>query len=221
MPETKPRRGAPSKRDAITCGARAVFGREGYSRASIDAIAAEAGVSTRTIYNHFDDKAHLFHTVIVESATEVAEAQIVVIELMLGKITDLEADLVAFGRAWASPNEAFLGHFGLVRQINAEAGHIPEETLAAWQEAGPRRVQHVLAERIRQLGDDGLLRIDDPERAARHLLLLTATEANQRSYHGAFPLPAEEITRLATAGVRTFLHGYLPPVQGLVRAQAG
>jgi len=33
--------------------------RDGYTRASIDAISAEAGVSTRTIYNHFTDKAML------------------------------------------------------------------------------------------------------------------------------------------------------------------
>lgn len=210
MPDTKPRRGAPSKRDAITGGARTVFGRDGYTRASIDVIAAEAGVSTRTIYNHFADKAHLFHAVIVESATEVAEVQIADIDRLLGNVVDLEADLVAFGRAWASPNEAFVSHFSLVRQINAEVGHISHETLEAWQEAGPRRVQHVLAERMRQLGEEGLLRIDDPELAARHLILLAASEASRRSYNGTFPLPDEEVTRLATAGVRTFLHGHLP-----------
>lgn len=60
-------------------GALTVFARDGYMRASVDAIAAEAGVSTRTIYNHFQDKAQLFQTVIQESATRVAEAQIAII----------------------------------------------------------------------------------------------------------------------------------------------
>ena len=45
------------KRRAIIDGALAVFARDGYTRASIDAISAEAGVSTRTVYNHFTDKA--------------------------------------------------------------------------------------------------------------------------------------------------------------------
>ncbi|HWN32249.1 MAG TPA: helix-turn-helix domain-containing protein, partial [Pseudonocardia sp.] len=42
------------KRDAIMTAARVVFGRESYLRTSIDAIPGEAGVSTRTIYNHFE-----------------------------------------------------------------------------------------------------------------------------------------------------------------------
>ena len=55
------------KRRAILAGALTVFARDGYTRASIDAIAAQAIVSTRTIYNHFQCKAHLFQTVIQES----------------------------------------------------------------------------------------------------------------------------------------------------------
>ncbi|MEV5986378.1 helix-turn-helix domain-containing protein [Streptomyces sp. NPDC052051] len=53
-------RGMPEKRRSIAQAARAVFGREGYSRASVDANAVEAGVSKRTIYNHFTDKEQLF-----------------------------------------------------------------------------------------------------------------------------------------------------------------
>ncbi len=38
----------------------AIFLRAGYDRASVDAIAGEAGVSKQTIYNHFDGKERLF-----------------------------------------------------------------------------------------------------------------------------------------------------------------
>jgi AcrR family transcriptional regulator len=210
---TRPRRGWPDKHQAITRASRAIFGRDGYTRASIEAIAAEAGVSTRTIYNHFDDKEHLFLSVIVESATEVADAQIALIHRYLDKITDLEADLIAFGSVWVVSAQ-FVEHFALVRQINAEVGHIPEETLDRWQEAGPRRVRRELARRMEQLGDKGLLHIDDPDRAASHFTLLAATEANNRSYFGAVPLDDSEIERIATAGVRAFLHGYLPSPTG-------
>jgi len=65
----------PDKRRAILRGALNVFAHDGYTRASIDAVAAEAGVSTRTIYNHFSDKAELFQTVIHESAAQVADAR--------------------------------------------------------------------------------------------------------------------------------------------------
>src|ERR671918_2156773 len=86
--------GRPAKRRAILDGALAVFARDGYTRASIDAISATAGVSTRTIYNHFKDKAQLFQTVVEESTTGVADFQIAVIDRHLGQVTDLESDLL-------------------------------------------------------------------------------------------------------------------------------
>jgi AcrR family transcriptional regulator len=42
-------------RDRIFEGARAVFGRAGFDGATIEAIAAEAGVGVATIYRHFRD----------------------------------------------------------------------------------------------------------------------------------------------------------------------
>lgn len=208
---TRPRRGRADKRQAITSAALRVFGREGYTRASIDAIAGEAAVSTRTIYNHFGDKEHLFLAVIQDSATQVADAQIELIRRHLDTIIDLEQGLTAFGLVWATSSSEFAEHFALVRQIHAEVGHIPTATLQAWQEIGPQRVHHELARRMQHLADRGLLAVDDADRAASHLVLLTSTEIVNRSYHGARPLPDNEVTDIVTAGIRTFLHGYLPP----------
>ena len=67
-----------------------------------------------------------------------------------------------------------------------------------------------LARHLQQLAEQGLLHIDDADRAAIHFVLLAATEVANRSYHGAIPLPAAEINEIAAAGVRAFLHGYLP-----------
>ncbi len=205
-----PRGGLADKRRAILRGALTVFGRDGYSRASMDTIAAEAGVSTRTIYNHFRDKAQLFGAVIQESATQVAEAQIAIIDRHFYKITDVEHDLIEFGRVWATPNSEFTDHFALVRQIHAEVGHIPAAALDGWQEAGPRRVHRELARRLQQLADQGLLHVEDPDRAAIHFVLLAATEVVNRSYYGAIPLDHAEITSIATAGVQVFLRAYRP-----------
>jgi AcrR family transcriptional regulator len=197
----------PDKRQAILAGALTVFAREGYTRASIDAIAAQARVSTRTIYNHFADKAALFHTLIQESATQVAQAQIAIIDRYLRKVTDVEADLVEFGVAWARPLPGHAEHFALVRQINAELGHIPPAAIQAWQQAGPLRVHRELARHMRQLRDNGLLRFDDPERAGLHLLLLVGpTNRSMPSVNQS----EEEISQTVTAGVRAFLHGHLP-----------
>ncbi|WP_345639359.1 TetR/AcrR family transcriptional regulator [Rugosimonospora acidiphila] len=200
--------GRPDKRRAILDGALAVFARDGYTRASVDAIAREAAVSTRTIYNQFHDKATLFGEVIQDSARRVAQAQITLLQRYLTKVVDVEADLIEFGRVWATPMPEFRAHFALVRQINAEAGHVPQAALDAWQESGPRRVRAELARLLGRLGERGLLRLDDPERAAVHFAVLTAAEVTARTYHGALPLPEAEIHRLADSGVRAFLHGY-------------
>ncbi|MFI7634371.1 TetR/AcrR family transcriptional regulator C-terminal domain-containing protein [Nonomuraea sp. NPDC049400] len=205
---SRPRGGLADKRRAILAGALTVFARDGYTRASIDSIAATAGVSTRTIYNHFADKTELFQTVIQESAGRAAAFQVAIIDRHLHKITDLESDLVEFGRALTRPvTSEHAEHFALVRQINAEAGHIPQAVIDVWQETGPLRVRRELAGHLRQWADRGLLHVDDPDRAAVHLLLLIS--ASNPSLPGAVP-DDREIDEMVRSGVRAFLHGYLP-----------
>src|SRR5271154_4349253 len=61
----RPRRGTESARtDTLFSSATQVFLREGYGLASIDKVASEAGVSTRTIYERFKNKADLLAAVI-------------------------------------------------------------------------------------------------------------------------------------------------------------
>lgn len=208
-PRTTPAsRRAPDKRRSILTGALALFARDGYTRASVDAIAAEAGVSTRTLYNHFGDKAGLFQEVITASSAEVAERHLAIIDRHLSKIVDLEGDLVEFGVDWATKVSADLAlHWALVRQINAEVEHIPEPALEAWKEAGPRRVRRELADRLSALGERLPVAFPDAELAARHLMLLVSPD------NLPDPLPEGEdadavLERTVRAGVRVFLNGY-------------
>ncbi len=54
------------KRNEIIRAAEDVFTGKGYELASMDAIAQQAGVSKRTVYNHFGSKEKLFETIIDE-----------------------------------------------------------------------------------------------------------------------------------------------------------
>lgn len=198
------RPGLPDKRRAMLDGAIALFARDGYTRASIDAIAAEAGVSTRTIYNHFGDKAGLFEAVITASSEQVAERHVAIIDRHLTKIVDLEADLVDFGRDLVtSASEDLATHSALVRQINAEIEHIPPAALEAWRATGPLRVRTVLAARLAAIAERHPVRFGDPELAARHLAALISPDnlLDQDADDDA-------ITAMVRAGVRVFLHGY-------------
>lgn len=69
------RRGRPVsliKRQAMLDAAVAEFGASGYQAANMDAIAAAAGVSKRTLYNHFPSKEVLFRSLAEEMAKRVS-----------------------------------------------------------------------------------------------------------------------------------------------------
>src|SRR5271168_4101369 len=77
----RPRRGTEAARtSALINAATRVFLREGYGLASIDKVAAEAGVSTRTIYERYKNKADLLGAVITRlvnrDMTTVATAEL-------------------------------------------------------------------------------------------------------------------------------------------------
>ena len=59
--------GEPAPRARRCRPRRRLFLRDGYERTSVDAIAAEAGVSKRTIYNRYGDKENLFLSVLKEA----------------------------------------------------------------------------------------------------------------------------------------------------------
>lgn len=83
-------------RDILEAAA-VVFLREGFERASVDVIAAEANVSKRTIYNHFADKRALFLDVISYKLHPGALIAALDPELLTGSGT-IRRDLERMGR---------------------------------------------------------------------------------------------------------------------------
>lgn len=196
------------KRRAILDGALDVFARDGYARASIDAIAATADVSTRTVYNHFTDKAGLFAAVVEDSATTVATAHIDQIDTILGAITsaeDLQSALSACGLALHTVVPPQAPHWGLVRYVHADAEHIRADVIDTWRRVGPARTKRQLALHLADLTRRGLLRLDDPDTAAVHYSVLTGSAWG--SALEPDPSPAQA-SRLMDRAVAAFLNGY-------------
>ncbi|MCX4765776.1 TetR/AcrR family transcriptional regulator [Streptomyces sp. NBC_01275] len=200
---------------AMAGAACTVFGREGYARASVDALAAEAGVSTRTLYNHFPGgKADLFRTVVTWTSGEVKDAQLFCLQAVLDparppRPEDLERDLGVLARGFVGLMEDYPNHFALVRHIHAEADHVPPEVLDAWREAGPGPVGHALAEALEGLAAAGLLDLHgDAALAATHFMALISNTITQQSHYGVLPLPKEETERLIAGGVAAFVRAY-------------
>ncbi|MER7754758.1 TetR/AcrR family transcriptional regulator [Kitasatospora sp. NPDC097643] len=206
--------GRPEKRQAITRAATTVFGREGYVRASMDAIAAEAGVSKRTVYNHFADKETLFLTVALENSAELTGKIRELMRTYLERVVDLRQDLIDFAVDRARAVLSAGDHGALGRAIRAEVANIPADVLAAWLDAGPVASLRDLAERFAVLADRGLLVVEDPGLAAEQYTLLTFHGVAERSFWGAVPVPDEEVARIAAVGVDAFLKIYRAPAAG-------
>lgn len=71
MPKPRAHR-ATTKRDAILASALDLLLAQGYDGTSMDAVAAQAGVSKTTVYAHFSDKGQLFYAVMAHAASMLA-----------------------------------------------------------------------------------------------------------------------------------------------------
>jgi TetR/AcrR family transcriptional regulator, mexJK operon transcriptional repressor len=194
------------KRLAIASAALALFARDGYERTSVDAIAAEAGVSKRTVYSHYGDKESLFMRVVRDTYELMRLRFTEAVESNLRDVVDVEKSLVSCMRvvvreATQSPERARL--FSLI------ITELPRSPALAGLWHG-RGITALLATPIARLAATGLLTADDPAEAAGHLSALTIGQVNNRSMMGAVPLSEAETDRIITSGVRVFLCAYGP-----------
>ncbi len=201
---------AGPKGEAIAHAALRLFLRDGYERTSVDAIAAEAGVSKRTIYNRYGDKENLFRSVLHDTFTtmmgtlrRIADAHI----SDATQVTDVERDLTAFVREAVFTLTMAPDRIALIRLILTEAPYFP----ALLRQERPQETMHAILTRIvAQLAKTGSLAIADPDEAAEHLSALTFGQANSRSMYGAVELSGAEVERIVTGGVQVFLRAYRP-----------
>ncbi|MFD6877811.1 MULTISPECIES: TetR/AcrR family transcriptional regulator C-terminal domain-containing protein [unclassified Streptomyces] len=200
--------GPAAERRDIVRAARTVLAREGWTRCTAEATAVEAGVRAGTVERHFPDQEQLLLSVLLDSSVSVAAALASVAESYLEEITDLEQDLIALGRAWLAPLEAFREHFAIVRHISAEVSRLPVEAVQKWQDAGPRQARRELARRLQRVAAKGLLDIADADQAAERFILLVPSTVVQRSFLGALPLPEAEADALIADGVADFIRLY-------------
>ena len=153
------------KRQAIASAALALFARDGYERTSVDAIAAEAGVSKRTVYSHYGDKEQLFMLVVRDTYELMRERFAEAAEVTLRDVDDVEKSLVSCLREAVRAVTQTPERARLVRLITAELPRFPA-LAGLWQGRG---LTPLLAAPIERLAAAGLLTADDPMEAAGHL----------------------------------------------------
>lgn len=177
---------ATAKRRQILDGARLVFAEQGYERASVDQIAARAGVSKATVYNHFRDKRALFVAAVVESCDEFREG----LAFRLTGIDDApETVLRVIGEHFMTRSLS-APVVSLYRQTIAEAERFPEVGPLVF-ERGTLALQQVVAGHLRRWSEAGKLRIEDARAAAIAFIALCQGDLVIRRRLGVLEEPVE------------------------------
>jgi AcrR family transcriptional regulator len=194
------------KRRNILRGAREVFAELGFERASVDLIAARAGVSKATVYNHFADKQALFVAGVVEE-TERMRAGLAACVERPG--ANLEQALQAMGEQimtlWLTPSVA-----ALYRQAIAEAARLPEIGRMVYEQ-GTVALQEAVAAQLARWAEQGALRLDDPRTEAVTFIALCHGDLVTRMRLGVLPYPVDaEIRDTVRRAVRTFVRAHAP-----------
>jgi AcrR family transcriptional regulator len=199
-------RGHAAKRENIIDAAARVFCREGFGGANIDLIAAEAGVSRQTVYNHHGDKQNLFLAVVREITERCNAGVFATLATFPDRPTDLETELVGF--AMRMNRNCICSRDGkfLRKLLQAEGERYPE-LFAEWRQDGPGKTWAALAARFARLAYAGHLDMDDPDTAAKQFLALANAELQMPMMLGEL-ISEDELRRTATKAVRTFLKAY-------------
>ncbi|SEO89517.1 TetR/AcrR family transcriptional regulator [Amycolatopsis saalfeldensis] len=205
MPDDAPaaRPSSLRKRAAVLTAGRALFLGEGYERTSVDAVAARAGISKRTVYDYFGDKDGLFDAVITDAAAEVVDAVRAAVEEELTNGRDLREALLAFARRIASATISSSEHRQLRQLMRADRR--ARRSLGGFED----QPEALLAERFEELAGQGVLSATNTVRAAQHFVALTFMLALDVS--SAAPAEDAEIDALLVDGVDAFLRAYHRP----------
>ena len=190
----------------ILTAATTHFTVHGYMGANVDVIAAEAGVSKRTVYNVFGGKEQLFRAV-VDNAVTIAESfsRDLADELTAGD--DLPADLERIGVRLATA--VLDGPVVPLRQLLIGESRRFPELVSDYYRRAPERVMRTLADHLAGLSGRGLLDLDDPMTAAEHFAFLVMGAPLDRALFHIDSTPSRsEIEANARAGVAAFLRAW-------------
>ncbi len=194
------------KRATIVQAATRLFLEGGFEATSMDALAAAAGVSKRTLYAHFPAKERLFEAIVTELCEEILEP----LRRPETAGRPPRATLLELGRTFLGVMLSPAG-LDLYRTVLAEAKRFPQLG-ALFYRCGHQAAAARLAAYLRDQQAQGRLRPLDPAAAAEAFLTLAAGFAYERALlcPGTQIAPAE-VERWLTQAVDLFLDGLAQP----------
>ncbi len=206
--QTCRRRGRPPVRSdeetlrLIVEAASQEFRTGGYAGTGMSAIAARAGVSTKTLYRLVPAKADLFRRVILSRARQFILAADELDDAGEDLSAGLERLLTAYGNLAFDP-----GVIAVYRLVIGECSRFPELGQTFF-EAAVRPTSRVIADWLARQCKRGSIMLDDPERAADMLRGMMVMEPQRAALLGQAPPPdASAIVARAKVCAKVFLEG--------------
>ncbi|MBS0194206.1 MAG: TetR/AcrR family transcriptional regulator [Proteobacteria bacterium] len=195
----------PEKRRAVMAAAKRLFLLHGFDGISIEAIAAEAGVSKLTVYSHFGDKEALFGATIHAKCEEMLPPALFKVAPKGSLRRQLETIARAFFALVTSPEA-----IGMQRLMGAQPIGDSRLPQMFW-EAGPQRIHDAFAGFLGAKVAAGQLQVADLDRAASQFFCLLKGETHARLSSGCTAkLDAHHLDEHLRATVDMFLRAYAP-----------
>ena len=190
------------KRAAILEAAKRLFPRHGFEGTSMDAVAAEAGVSKLTVYSHFGGKESLFIETIHCKCAGLLPPNVFDVDVH----APVRGQLLGVARAFFELMMSD-GALGMHRTLVASSQHSPKLARLFW-ETGPVRIQASLAELLTKEVRAGQLDIPDTDRAAGQFFALLKGQHHSRMLFGCGRPTPEQTEAHLNATVDMFLRAY-------------
>jgi TetR/AcrR family transcriptional regulator, mexJK operon transcriptional repressor len=202
------RGGRPSRADALLLRQRILkvatdlFLAEGYGSTSIEAVAARAGVSKRTLYHRFDDKAALFEAVVHDIIQRIRPpAGVPLVEgANLREVLRRLAGMIL--RAALSPQA-----LALHRLVASESARFPELAQAVNGDSSTREATALIGGLLARELRESKISADRCAFAAEQFIFMVVTVPQRRAMGYGVPMTAAELDGWADKTVGLFLNG--------------
>jgi TetR/AcrR family transcriptional repressor of mexJK operon len=190
-------------RDTILRVATELFLEQGYGATSIESVAARAGVSKRTFYDRFQDKAGLFAAVVHRIIDHIRPPPGV--PLLAGdtlpEILRRLASLIL--KATLSPQA-----IALHRLVTGESSRFPELAYAVENSGGQAEAIELIAGLLSRELPKIHLSAQDQAFAARQFIYMVVTIPQRRAIGFGTPMTAGELDEWGGRVVTLFLNGF-------------
>ena len=202
------RGGRPSRADSlrlrqrILAVATELFLVEGYGSTTIEAVAARAGISKRTFYHRFDDKAVLFNAVVHEIIEQIRPpADVPLIEgATLGEVLRRLAVMIL--HAALSPQA-----LALHRLVMAESVRFPELARAVSGDGSTREAMTLISDLLARELRKPKLSAENRAFAAEQFIFMVVSVPQRRAMGYGAPMTPAQIDAWADKTVALFLSG--------------